>query len=113
MPYNTNPMPSLIVSSSFLLEEKLQLSRVLATQSMKNKQQVRFGSLEIHEHAVQLGGATVPSSGAPLGVCWERQAYYEVLVEEYEAFKATPREGREMIRSRAQRLDVGESLSCV
>jgi hypothetical protein len=62
--------------------------------------------LEIHEHVVQLGGATVPSSGAPLGMRWERQAYYEVSVDDYEAFKTTPRKGREMLRSKTQRVDL-------
>jgi hypothetical protein len=103
-------MPSLFVSSSsFLLDEKLQLCRILATieqQTMKNKRRVRFGSIEIHEHVVTLGGATVPSSGAPLGMRWERQAYYEVSVDDYEAFKTTPRKGREMLRSRNQRVDL-------
>jgi hypothetical protein len=121
MPYNSNPMPSLVVSSSsFLLDEKLHICHIIATleqrqSMMKKKRRVRFGSLEIHEHVVALGGDTVPSSGAPLGMSWERQAYYEIPVEDYEAFKTTPRKGREMLRSRTQRvdllLDLGYSLT--
>jgi hypothetical protein len=113
MPYkNTNLRPSLVVVSSFLLDrERVQISRAAASLEQqsppKNKRRVRFGSLEIHEHVVQLGGATVPSSGAPLGMSWERQAYYELSLEDYEAFKTTPsRKGREMLRSRTQRVDL-------
>ena len=38
---------------------------------------VRFGSIEIHEHAIVLGNS-VPSTGPPLTLAWERLSYHKI-----------------------------------
>mmetsp|Transcript_15571 Transcript_15571/g.32228 ORF Transcript_15571/g.32228 Transcript_15571/m.32228 type:complete len:176 (-) Transcript_15571:81-608(-) len=83
----------------------------------KKKKRVRFGTLEVHEHAVELGGAGVPASGPPMTLEWEQQAYY--MVKSVEFFENSRpfdnRRGSELLQSTGQRinmlLDAGHSLS--
>eukprot|EP00533_Pseudo-nitzschia_delicatissima_P008871 CAMPEP_0116087820 /NCGR_PEP_ID=MMETSP0327-20121206/5556_1 /TAXON_ID=44447 /ORGANISM="Pseudo-nitzschia delicatissima, Strain B596" /LENGTH=168 /DNA_ID=CAMNT_0003578891 /DNA_START=17 /DNA_END=521 /DNA_ORIENTATION=- len=83
----------------------------------KKKKRVRFGTLEVHEHAVELGGAGVPASGPPMTLEWEQQAYYWSGPL---SFSKTDRpfenrRGSELLQSTSQRinmlLDAGHSLS--
>lgn len=76
-----------------------------ATPSVVNRS-VRFGTIHIHEHVVDMGGA-VPSSGAPLTLASEpAQTSYEFDVAEYEDMRvAPPRKGREMLLTSRQRTD--------
>mmetsp|Transcript_45157 Transcript_45157/g.48860 ORF Transcript_45157/g.48860 Transcript_45157/m.48860 type:complete len:280 (-) Transcript_45157:138-977(-) len=74
--------------------------------------QVHFGSIEIHEHTIQLGGAGIPSTSGPsLSLSWHQQGPSTKLasVIEYEETRplgCVPRKGIEMLHSRTQRIDV-------
>jgi hypothetical protein len=74
--------------------------------SSYSEQRVRFGTLEIHEHVVALGGACVPRNGAPLTLSWEPQAEYLVSVDDYEELKPPARKGEQLLRSKNQRTDL-------
>lgn len=70
-----------------------------------SKQRVSFGTLEIHEHAMELGGAGIPRlGGAPVTMSWERQAYYAVPVEEYDDLKGPSRTGEELFLNQKYRM---------
>lgn len=71
-----------------------------------SEQRVRFGTLEIHEHVVALGGACVPRDGAPLTLSWEPQAEYLVSVDDYEELKPPARKGEQLLRSKNQRTNL-------
>lgn len=71
----------------------------------QSKQRVSFGTLEIHEHAMELGGAGVPRvGGAPVTIAWERQAYYELMVEEYDDLKGPSRTGEQLFLTQKHRM---------
>jgi hypothetical protein len=73
-----------------------------------DKKQVRFGKLEIYEHLIAMGYGAVPSSSGPsLTLQPEPQAYFEVSIEDYEAYRpAPPRRGLRLLRSKNQRIEV-------
>ena len=83
----------------------------------KKKKRVRFGTLEVHEHAVELGGSGVPGNGPPMTIEWEEQAYY--FVKSVELFENSRpfenRRGSELLQSSRQRtnmlLEAGHTLS--
>ena len=83
----------------------------------KNKKRVHFGSLEIHEHALRLGGSSVPSSGPSMTLEWEEQACYRIKsVELFEDSRPFPqRRGMELLQSTSERigllLDAGHTLT--
>jgi hypothetical protein len=81
-------------------------SNSTASTSSFSEQRVRFGTLEIHEHVVALGGACVPRNGAPLTLSWEPQAKYLVSVDDYEELKPPARKGEQLLRSKSQRTDL-------
>mmetsp|Transcript_19626 Transcript_19626/g.19963 ORF Transcript_19626/g.19963 Transcript_19626/m.19963 type:complete len:293 (-) Transcript_19626:213-1091(-) len=81
--------------------------------------QVHFGSIEIHEHTIQLGGAGIPSTSGPsLSLSWHQEGPSTTIasVIEYEEARNrsplllgqqyVPRKGIEMLHSRTQRIDV-------
>ena len=82
-----------------------------------NKKRVRFGSLEIHEHALRLGGSSVPSSGPSMTLEWEEQACYRIKsVELFENSRPFPqRRGMELLQSTGERigllLEAGHTLT--
>lgn len=137
---NTTQLPKIKISSTMSLDKGSDHSRT-STASMstyedeslddfsemlsptvdndqvtKKKKRVRFGTLEVHEHAVELGGAGVPASGPPMTLEWEQQAYY--MVKSVEFFENSRpfenRRGSELLQSTSQRinmlLDAGYSL---
>jgi hypothetical protein len=67
---------------------------------------VHFGTLEIYEHVIHLGGA-IPGSGPPLTLEWQAQTHFSVPLEDYEALRpGQPRKGHELLRSKKQRTDM-------
>ena len=59
-------------TNSILKTEKSSSSLLTRSNSA-----VRFGSIEIHEHAIVLGNS-VPSTGPPLTLAWERLSYHKI-----------------------------------
>mmetsp|Transcript_35117 Transcript_35117/g.39217 ORF Transcript_35117/g.39217 Transcript_35117/m.39217 type:complete len:299 (+) Transcript_35117:303-1199(+) len=80
--------------------------------TLRHRHQVHFGSIEIHEHTIELGGAGIPSTSGPsLSLSWHQQGPSTKLasVIEYEETRplgCVPRKGIEMLHSRTQRIDV-------
>lgn len=76
--------------------------------SSSGKKRVRFGSLVIHEHAVQLGGSGVPGSGPSISLGWREENCYTVdSLEEYEDSRpCLPRKSIEMLQPKSQRVDL-------
>jgi hypothetical protein len=73
----------------------------------EEERHVRFGTIEINEHVVDVASGSLPRSGAPIGIGWERQARFEVDVEDYEALRpGPPRRGEQMVMTRKQRTDI-------
>jgi len=85
----------------------------------RHRHQVHFGSIEIHEHTIQLGGAGIPSTSGPsLSLSWHQEGPSTTIasVIEYEEARNrsplllgqqyVPRKGIEMLHSRTQRIDV-------
>jgi hypothetical protein len=101
------PLPSILKSSSIKMEKKNTQddNNKKNTQDNKNNTQdnnknnntqdnqliraVRFGSIEIHEHAVELGSCCVPSTRGPsIQLEWNEQAYYKInSTTEYETLR--------------------------
>eukprot|EP00534_Pseudo-nitzschia_fraudulenta_P009477 CAMPEP_0201160464 /NCGR_PEP_ID=MMETSP0851-20130426/42515_1 /ASSEMBLY_ACC=CAM_ASM_000631 /TAXON_ID=183588 /ORGANISM="Pseudo-nitzschia fraudulenta, Strain WWA7" /LENGTH=186 /DNA_ID=CAMNT_0047439637 /DNA_START=62 /DNA_END=622 /DNA_ORIENTATION=+ len=79
-----------------------------ATSEERKTKSVRFGSLEIHEHAMQLGGCGVPRNGPPTSLEWEEQSYFMIeSVEEFEdARPFLHRKGSELLYPKAQRINL-------
>mmetsp|Transcript_904 Transcript_904/g.2290 ORF Transcript_904/g.2290 Transcript_904/m.2290 type:complete len:240 (-) Transcript_904:360-1079(-) len=69
---------------------------------------VRFGSLEIHEHPMEMGGAGVPGCGPAVTLGWKEQC--RMVVDSVEAYEdarlSLPRKGCEMLFPKAQRIDL-------
>jgi hypothetical protein len=59
-------------ANSILKKENSSSSFLSSTDSA-----VRFGSIEIHEHAIVLGGS-VPLTGPSLTLAWERLSYHKI-----------------------------------
>jgi len=78
-----------------------------STESSTTKR-VRFGSLEIHEHAVELGGSGVPCKGPPTTLEWEEQSNYKIRsVELFENTRPfTTRKGSELLQTKGERIDL-------
>lgn len=73
-----------------------------------DERRVRFGSLEIHEHAVELGGSGVPVCGPPTTLEWNEQSYFMIQsVEKYEDLRpCLPRKGSELLQPKSQRISM-------
>ena len=73
---------------------------------IKRTKRVTFGSLEVHEHAVQLGGSGVPRTGPPMTLEWEEQAHY--LVKSVEFFENSRpfenRRGSQLVQPSSERI---------
>lgn len=68
---------------------------------------VRFGTIEIHEHSIELGGAGVPQSGgAPISLASHPTGHFEVPVEEYDDMKTTHRHGDQLLLSSCNRIEL-------
>jgi len=78
----------------------------------RHRHQVHFGSIEIHEHTIQLGGAGIPSTSGPsLSLSWHQQGPSTKLasVIEYEETRPlgyVPRKGIDIFHSQTQRIDL-------
>ncbi len=72
------------------------------------KKRVRFGSLTIHSHFVELGGSGVPGCGPSITLGWEQESSISLSsVEEYEdARPYLPRRGIEMLHPKKQRVNI-------
>eukprot|EP00531_Pseudo-nitzschia_arenysensis_P011525 CAMPEP_0116141950 /NCGR_PEP_ID=MMETSP0329-20121206/14649_1 /TAXON_ID=697910 /ORGANISM="Pseudo-nitzschia arenysensis, Strain B593" /LENGTH=217 /DNA_ID=CAMNT_0003637155 /DNA_START=98 /DNA_END=751 /DNA_ORIENTATION=- len=72
------------------------------------KKQVRFGSLTINSHFVELGGSGVPGCGPSITLGWEKESSISLQsVEEYEDAKPyLPRRGIEMLHPKKQRVNM-------
>lgn len=81
------------------------LTTPAATKSIKR---VRFGSLTIRAHAVELGGAGVPGSGPAISLGWAKESEITIpSVDTYEdARPCLPRRGIEMLLPRNERVDM-------
>lgn len=81
------------------------LTTPAATKSMKS---VRFGSLTIRSHAVELGGSGVPGCGPAVTLGWAEDS--EVTIPSVEAYEEArpclPRRGIEMLLPRRERVDM-------
>lgn len=79
----------------------------LTLASSKNKR-VSFGSLTIHEHAVELGISGVPRTGPAISIGWEAESSSTIeSVETYEeARPCVPRKGIEMLQPKKQRVNI-------
>lgn len=77
------------------------------TLNSKNKR-VSFGSLTIHEHAVELGISGVPRAGPAISIGWEAESSATIeSVETYEdARPCEPRRGIEMLQPNKQRVNM-------
>mmetsp|Transcript_8333 Transcript_8333/g.20498 ORF Transcript_8333/g.20498 Transcript_8333/m.20498 type:complete len:212 (+) Transcript_8333:143-778(+) len=72
-----------------------------------SKKCVRFGSLSIHSHYVELGGSGVPRIGPSISLGWEQESTISLpSVEEYEEAKPSPRRGAEMLLPKKQRVNM-------
>lgn len=88
----------------------------VTTNTRTKKKRVRFGSLEVHEHAVKLGGPGVPGSGPSITLEWKEQSYF--LVHSVEVFENSRpflnRRGSELLQTKSQRismlLDAGHTM---
>ena len=60
-------------STNSILKTEKSSSSLLS----RSNSAVRFGSIEIHEHAIVLGNS-VPSTGPPLTLAWERLSYHKI-----------------------------------
>lgn len=77
-----------------------------STATSRTGKQVHFGQLEIYEHLIDVGGA-VPSTGPSLTLQDEAQASYSFSVDDYEEYRPTlPRRGSQLLRSKAQRMEL-------
>ena len=74
----------------------------------KTKKSVRFGSLSIHSHYVEMGGSGVPGCGPSITLGCEKESYVTLpSVEEYEDTKPyLPRRGIEMLHPKNQRVNL-------
>jgi len=74
----------------------------------RSMKRVRFGSLTIHEHFVELGGSGVPGVGPAISMGWHGESPVTVdSVEAYEdARPCLPRKGIEMLLPKRQRVDM-------
>jgi hypothetical protein len=70
------------------------------------ERRVRFGTLQIHEHVMVLGGNGVPRMGGPpVSLSWERQTHYEVSsAEEYDELKTFSRKGEQLCLTKEHRI---------
>lgn len=98
-------------------ENKVESKVIAARDSCKQSSvHVRFGSVEVHMHELQLGGSSVPMRGPSLSLKWERLSYQKYAsVDEYQ--KENHRNRRspdEMLLTSQQRvdflLDIGYSM---
>ncbi len=85
-----------------------KLATVEETEShaKSSKKHVRFGQVDIYEHLIALGGGTVPRNGPPLTIQHQSQAFFSLSVDDYEKYRPTSRKGAELLRSKAQRINV-------
>jgi hypothetical protein len=83
-------------------------ANTVAASTRTGKKRVRFGSLEIYEHAVVLGGSGVPRNGPPTTLNWEAQANYTIKsVEVFEDSRPVLcRKGSELLRPKSKRIDM-------
>jgi len=79
-----------------------------ANSTTSGEKRVRFGSLKIHEHAVEMGGSVVPRCGPGTTLAWKEESCIEIeSVESYENSRTCPpRKGSEMLQPQAQRVDL-------
>lgn len=74
----------------------------------KSKKRVRFGSLQVHEFGIELGGSGVPYMGTPTTLSWERQSYF--MIESVELYEDTrpciPRKGTELLLPESRRTEM-------
>jgi len=92
-------------------------ANTVATNTITRKKSVRFGSLEIYEHGVVLGGSSVPRNGPPTTL--EREAHTYYMIKSVEVFEDNRpdsiRRGSELLYPKKQRvdtlLDAGHTLS--
>lgn len=85
------------MSSHEALDESMISCGIDEPSESLSKPRVSFGTLEIHEYAMELGGSGIPRmGGAPVTLSRERQAHYEVMVTEYDDLKGQSRTGEQL-----------------
>mmetsp|Transcript_10021 Transcript_10021/g.21064 ORF Transcript_10021/g.21064 Transcript_10021/m.21064 type:complete len:251 (+) Transcript_10021:108-860(+) len=94
------------VSSS--VDDATAITTETSDSSETVSKRVRFGSLQIHEHALQLGGSGVPGAGPAVSLGWEQQGSTTIssVIEYEEARPCVPRKGSEMLQPKMQRVDM-------
>lgn len=103
--------------NSFDNDDITTTANAVSSEERTTKKRVRFGSLEVHEHAIQLGGSGVPRCGPSISLEWERQDYY--LVKSVEFFEDSRpfenRSGMELVQPASRRINMmlakGHTLS--
>ena len=100
---STASLSSLDTDSDDFLSDTLSTTSI---SEVKRTKRVTFGSLEVHEHAVQLGGSGVPRTGPPMTLEWEEQAYY--FVKSVEFFENSrpfeSRRGSQLVQPSSERI---------
>ena len=86
-------------SSSTIPREPTLLNQNKGSLSRK----VSFNTIEIHEHAMEMGVSGIPRNGAPLTIGWERQDYFRVGVDDYESQKPPSRTKNQILYSQRHR----------
>ncbi len=92
--------------SSEMMESAACCAADVAFESSSNRR-VSFGKVEIHEHAMILGGAGIPRlGGAPITMGWQRQAYHVLPVETYDDHRVSFRTGEQLLLSKEHRMQL-------
>lgn len=81
---------------------------VASVSTRTKKKRVRFGTLEVHEHVVQLGGSGVPSSGPSTTLEWEEHAYYFIKSVEFfeDSRPFENKRGAELAQTKSERMSM-------
>ena len=79
-----------------------------ANNSTSGKKHVRFGSLTIHEHTIEMGGPGVPVRGPAITLGWKEECCMKIAsVESYEDSRTSlQRKSSQMLQPQAQRVDL-------
>lgn len=88
--------------------EQFAHTTLFSAPTQKSKKRVRFGSLQVHEYGIELGGSGVPRMGPPTALSWERQRYFMIdSVELYEDTRpCIPRKGTELLLPESRRIEM-------
>lgn len=70
------------------------------------KRRISFGSIHIREHAQTIGDNPSCTHGTPVQLDWEHEDMEALNLEDYEAYRSTPRNKNEMYLNHFQRITI-------